>query len=815
VTQKAHAVGELVGGRYLIRAVVGKRPLGMMYRAFDKEVEIEVALRVIAPELIPDEAARQAFAQRMGRARGLQHPNLMRFHGIAVEEQEVAVAVQWAPGPALRDQIAQKGMAISEARPILAQVAAGLQHAHSQGLVFGDVRPETVIVYADGIKLSNIGIGLALPRRAFLEAMQGTPAFAHLAPELRAGRVAEPRADVFSLATLTIELLTGQMTQPGQRIALAALAQLPPALGPTLSRALAEDPMLRQATVEALGREIDVILSTGAAPRPRRQTLPPASGETEGTEPDAKPRGFAQTSTPETSENSEETRQVTEDELQKIQGREVTRRVHEDELFALRVQSSDIHAGEDLEIEMEADYEVPEEAVKTHDENERDTERVLLLEPDAIKTEPVAKIDPPAEPEAEPNEDGEDGETDPDDDLETIRVEKLAPEEIAKPMNGVVSPPAPREVVVPPKAPPPVIDLPKIEVTELPVERPPPPPPVPPFAPPPPVMRPPAPAPPSPAVPRAPTPARGVPRAPTPAQGTPRIPTPARGTPRAPTPPRGIPSVVPQLMPRHSPTQEVAPIAQAARPAAKSRRGVIYGLLVIVAFAAVLTAIVLGIADHLREINLSRERAAKQRLADELNAQAEALRRASTNTKVPPGNVARPEPVPIVPVAVPFNNKCPLGANLVEGTQRYCIDVYEYPGGKTIPRTEVSYEEAGRLCASRGERLCSEQEWERACRGKSGASYPYGQAFDPTRCNTRGSGGEIAPAGSFATCRSASGAYDMSGNVAEWVTGGHGAAQKGGSVLSTNPQVRCSHVVRGQPEEGGVYVGFRCCSDPK
>jgi formylglycine-generating enzyme required for sulfatase activity len=177
------------------------------------------------------------------------------------------------------------------------------------------------------------------------------------------------------------------------------------------------------------------------------------------------------------------------------------------------------------------------------------------------------------------------------------------------------------------------------------------------------------------------------------------------------------------------------------------------------------------------------------------------------------------ETAPIVPVAVPFNNKCPLGANLVEGAHGYCIDVYEYPGGKTIPRTEVSYEEAGRLCASRGERLCTEQEWERACRGKSGASYPYGQSFDPNRCNTRGqtriANGEIAPAGSFNTCRSASGAYDMSGNVAEWVTGAHGSAQKGGSVLSTNPQVRCSHVVRGQPDDGGVYVGFRCCSDPK
>ena len=62
------------------------------------------------------------------------------------------------------------------------------------------------------------------------------------------------------------------------------------------------------------------------------------------------------------------------------------------------------------------------------------------------------------------------------------------------------------------------------------------------------------------------------------------------------------------------------------------------------------------------------------------------------------------------------------------------------------------------------------------CRGKGGASYPYGQAYDAARCNTKGT---LAASGAFASCRSAVGAYDMSGNVAEWVSTG---GQKGGSA---------------------------------
>jgi formylglycine-generating enzyme required for sulfatase activity len=108
----------------------------------------------------------------------------------------------------------------------------------------------------------------------------------------------------------------------------------------------------------------------------------------------------------------------------------------------------------------------------------------------------------------------------------------------------------------------------------------------------------------------------------------------------------------------------------------------------------------------------------------------------------------------------------------------YCIDRYEYPNqaGKK-PRTEVSWEEAQALCAAQSKRLCSSDEWERACRGAEGWSWSYGDRFDPKRCNTplqgRDGPGEealpIAPAGSFEQCRSPEGVHDLNGNVSEWV----------------------------------------------
>jgi hypothetical protein len=400
-------------------------------------------------------------------------------------------------------------------------------------------------------------------------------------------------------------------------------------------------------------------------------------------------------------------------------------------------------------------------------------------------------------------------------------VEKIAPEELMRP-NGAVAParrPPPPPLVVPTPPPPPP-PRPVVAARPPPAPSPPhaPSPPIPPpFAPPPP----PPPRPPVVAVPPPPAAPREVIVAERPAHALPPLPKievvelPAPEAPLLPPPSR---SATPSRPLRSHQTMQVEPIRL---PQPHGKRGIVAGLIVIMAIAAVLVAVLLGIFDHLHEVKLARERAAKQVLADQLNAQAEAMRKGST----PPARNGAPRlAVPaegppsatVTPVEPALGHTCPLGANLMDGQHRYCIDVYEYPGGKTIPRTQVAFEEAGRLCAMRGERLCTEQEWERACRGKMGASYPYGQTFDPSRCNTRGErGSEISPAGSFSTCRSASGAYDMSGNVSEWVSGAHGASQKGGSAQSTNPQVRCSNTVHGQSLEGGPYVGFRCCADPK
>jgi hypothetical protein len=173
----------------------------------------------------------------------------------------------------------------------------------------------------------------------------------------------------------------------------------------------------------------------------------------------------------------------------------------------------------------------------------------------------------------------------------------------------------------------------------------------------------------------------------------------------------------------------------------------------------------------------------------------------------------------------------------------FCIDRYEFPNQLgELPRVDVSWAEARDLCTEQSKRLCSADEWERACRGPQGTTYAYGDEFDRAACNTPlDTGGPVddeipfAPAGSHARCRSSEGAFDLNGNVSEWVEdpwdaerfgvaegqgpGGEtddlrqlrGGTMWSGTFYGQSCLSRHAHPSVAQSDDDG----FRCCAGPK
>jgi hypothetical protein len=176
--------------------------------------------------------------------------------------------------------------------------------------------------------------------------------------------------------------------------------------------------------------------------------------------------------------------------------------------------------------------------------------------------------------------------------------------------------------------------------------------------------------------------------------------------------------------------------------------------------------------------------------------------------------IAGAGPSPAATVASPPIS-CPPATVAIPGPKAVCIDQFEYPGEKQLPRTQVSFVEAAQLCGARGARLCTETEWERACRGPGGSLYPYGASFAAGKCNSKGAGGKPIASGLLPECRSAAGAFDMSGNVAEWVIvePQQLPAERGGSATSGDPAASCAHRTETASLAGTPLVGFRCCRD--
>jgi len=137
---------------------------------------------------------------------------------------------------------------------------------------------------------------------------------------------------------------------------------------------------------------------------------------------------------------------------------------------------------------------------------------------------------------------------------------------------------------------------------------------------------------------------------------------------------------------------------------------------------------------------------------------------------------------------------------------KVCIDRYEYPNLKdAMPQGNSSYEEAQQACESKGKRLCTTQEWQWACSGLEGYTYPYGWQFDKKNCNTKGVG-QFEPSGSRSRCVGKFGAYDMVGNIFEWVTG-----DDGNPVLMGGPYSKCQTESPGVGGGAKPQTGFRCC----
>ncbi len=200
-------------GRYHVVERIAAGGMGEVFRAHDAVLAREVAIKVLHPTLSGDPGFIDRFRREARAAASLNHPNIVAVHDWGTVDGIYFMVMEYVRGESLRDLLNAHGLlAPAQTADVLLQVLAALEHAHREGIVHRDVKPENVMVTREGVaKVADFGLARAYADARVTQAGHVTGTVQYLAPEQLHGEPADPRTDLYSLGVVAFELLTGRV----------------------------------------------------------------------------------------------------------------------------------------------------------------------------------------------------------------------------------------------------------------------------------------------------------------------------------------------------------------------------------------------------------------------------------------------------------------------------------------------------------------------------------------------------------------------------------------------------------------------------
>jgi eukaryotic-like serine/threonine-protein kinase len=267
---------QILAGRYELLSLLGSGGMGTVYRARDRELDEEVALKVLRRELVDAPGMLDRFRREVKLARRVTHRNVARAYDIGEHGEEKFLTMEYIDGEPLSLLVARQGR-LTSARviEIVRAVCDGLSTAHAAGVLHRDLKPDNIMISRDGrAVITDFGIARALADGGgrTIGVAVGTPAY--MAPEQVEGSAQiDERADVYALGVILYELFVGQQPWRGESVyavAAARLAQPPPdpraerpslceQLAVLIQRAMARQPSTRFASARALSDALGLL----------------------------------------------------------------------------------------------------------------------------------------------------------------------------------------------------------------------------------------------------------------------------------------------------------------------------------------------------------------------------------------------------------------------------------------------------------------------------------------------------------------------------------------------------------------------------
>jgi Tol biopolymer transport system component len=279
-------------GPYEIAALIGAGGMGEVYRARDKRLERDVAVKILPEELASDIEWASRFEREARLLAALNHPNIAAIYGVEDSGPRRALVMELVVGPTLADRLRRGRLPIDEALNVARGIAEGIEYAHEQGVIHRDLKPANIKLRPDGaVKILDLGLARSMrpvdsktvvgesPAKSEFTTRAGVilGTAAYMSPEQARGKDLDRRSDIFSFGGVLYEMLTGRPAFRGETATdtLSAIlttdpdwnvlpADTPPRVGALLRRCLAKDPGQRVHDIGDARLEIEEAIAARA-----------------------------------------------------------------------------------------------------------------------------------------------------------------------------------------------------------------------------------------------------------------------------------------------------------------------------------------------------------------------------------------------------------------------------------------------------------------------------------------------------------------------------------------------------------------------
>lgn len=266
----------VIADRYEVVSHIGQGGMADVFLAVDTILNRQVAIKILRADLSTDTVSILRFEREAQAAAALAHPNIVEIYDVGDYKGHHYIVMEYVSGKTLKQVIRSRGPLVNEeAVDIMKQLCSAVAEAHARGIIHRDIKPQNVILKADGsVKILDFGIATAKGSMQLTQANNVMGSVHYLAPELAKGEQASPQSDIYALGIVLYEMLAGDVPFKADQAVQIALKHMrepmpdvrmvntavPQSVANIITRATAKDPDHRYRSAKEMLQDVSTCL---------------------------------------------------------------------------------------------------------------------------------------------------------------------------------------------------------------------------------------------------------------------------------------------------------------------------------------------------------------------------------------------------------------------------------------------------------------------------------------------------------------------------------------------------------------------------